>query len=372
MAITLTRPKSRKVGVTSNDTTPDFLLNKIAVGSTKLTVVETNDGGDEDLTLDVDQTNIDHDLLLNFDVNEHFTQAAISVLSTQITDFDEASQDAVGNILLDTASIDFTYDDATPNISAVVLPAGVDHDLLLNFVANEHIDHTAVTLTAGDGLVGGGDISVNRTFDVDINPEALVTAAATDEVLIADASDSFNIKKVTVQSIADLGPGGGGGAVAFAQLSSSVDQEPTVTTPIVITYNTQDDISGITHSTTVDPGEITIDTAGTYYVMPQPQVGKDSGGAAQTLNVYAQLDTGSGFVDVPNSNIKITVSDNTATDVIVSGFTLVLAIGDKIRILQRITNTSVGLGLKFTAAEVGPPTIPATPSIIFTMFRIGA
>jgi len=44
----------------------------------------------------------------------------------------------------------------------------VDHDALLNFVANEHIDHTSVTLTAGTGLTGGGDISANRTFDVDV------------------------------------------------------------------------------------------------------------------------------------------------------------------------------------------------------------
>lgn len=44
----------------------------------------------------------------------------------------EAAQDAVGSILLDTSTINFTYDDATPNISAVVIPSGVDHDSLLN------------------------------------------------------------------------------------------------------------------------------------------------------------------------------------------------------------------------------------------------
>jgi hypothetical protein len=42
----------------------------------------------------------------------------------------------------------------------------VDHDNLTNFVANEHIDHTGVTITAGAGLTGGGDISANRTIDV--------------------------------------------------------------------------------------------------------------------------------------------------------------------------------------------------------------
>jgi hypothetical protein len=45
---------------------------------------------------------------------------------------DEAAQDAVGSILLDTSTINFTYDDSTPSISAVVIPGGVDHDALLN------------------------------------------------------------------------------------------------------------------------------------------------------------------------------------------------------------------------------------------------
>ena len=39
----------------------------------------------------------------------------------------------------------------------------VNHDDLTGFVANEHIDHTSVDITAGDGLTGGGDISATRT-----------------------------------------------------------------------------------------------------------------------------------------------------------------------------------------------------------------
>ena len=42
----------------------------------------------------------------------------------------------------------------------------VDHDGTTNFVANEHIDHSGVTLTAGTGLTGGGTIETNRTFNV--------------------------------------------------------------------------------------------------------------------------------------------------------------------------------------------------------------
>lgn len=59
-------------------------------------------------------------------------------------------------------------------------------------------------VTAGSGLSGGGT-SGAVTLDVDINGQTNVTANASDEILIADASDSNNIKKVTVQSIIDTG-----------------------------------------------------------------------------------------------------------------------------------------------------------------------
>jgi hypothetical protein len=41
------------------------------------------------------------------------------------------------------------------------------HDNLSGFVANEHIDHSGVTMTAGAGLTGGGTIASTRTFNVD-------------------------------------------------------------------------------------------------------------------------------------------------------------------------------------------------------------
>jgi len=59
-------------------------------------------------------------------------------------------------------------------------------------------------VTAGSGLNGGGT-SGAVTLNVDINGQSSVTAATGDELLIADASDSNNIKKVTVQSILDQG-----------------------------------------------------------------------------------------------------------------------------------------------------------------------
>jgi hypothetical protein len=57
--------------------------------------------------------------------------------------------------VVDTASIDLTY--SSGQISAAVIPGGVDHDSLSGFVANEHIDWTNTTsnlVTTGDGTFG--------------------------------------------------------------------------------------------------------------------------------------------------------------------------------------------------------------------------
>jgi len=59
-----------------------------------------------------------------------------------------------------------TFDDLTLSSPSNIY--NLSHDSFADFVANEHIDHTSVTLTAGTGLTGGGDISANRTFNVDV------------------------------------------------------------------------------------------------------------------------------------------------------------------------------------------------------------
>lgn len=54
-------------------------------------------------------------------------------------------------------------------------------------------------------VTGSGALAIDKTA---ITGKSSVTAAATDEVLIADADDTGNLKKVTAQSIADLAGGG--------------------------------------------------------------------------------------------------------------------------------------------------------------------
>lgn len=58
------------------------------------------------------------------------------------------------------------------------------HDNLSGFVADEHIDHSTVTLTAGAGLTGGGTIAASRSFAVGAGSGIAVNA---DDVAIDSA-----------------------------------------------------------------------------------------------------------------------------------------------------------------------------------------
>lgn len=92
------------------------------------------------------------------------SSGTVFTLSTGVTP--EEVQDIVGAFFADSSSIDVTYNDAGDIISAVVLASGVNHNALQNYVVNQHVDHTTVSISAGTGLTGGGDISANRTLSM--------------------------------------------------------------------------------------------------------------------------------------------------------------------------------------------------------------
>ena len=71
------------------------------------------------------------------------------------------------NALTDGTGIsDFSFDGSgTATISTD--DGAIVHDNLSGFVANEHIDHSSVSITAGTGLNGGGTIASTRTLNVD-------------------------------------------------------------------------------------------------------------------------------------------------------------------------------------------------------------
>jgi len=224
----------------------------------------------------------------------------------------------------------------------------------------------------------------------------------------------------------------------FAQLSDATNQKPTTTSPTSITFDTNDDILGITHSTSTATEDIIITNPGTYTMFAQPQVEKTSGGGTESfhmwvrvgsddkdtiidvsianpsviltriahglttgqtvditnttitpdinsqhvitvtsdttytipVNVTAVTDTTGNWRrvldindDIANSNVSISLTGPSDTDVIPLIITRAFIAGEKINIMQSITATSLGIGL----VVMNPSGEPRIPSIIFTI-----
>jgi len=108
--------------------------------------------------------------------------------------FDHTQLHAAATIL-DTASINFGI--SGQEITGSVLPAGVDHNSLNNYDANRHVDHTAVSISAGTGLTGGGDISATRTLSLSHLGIQSLTDPGADRLMLWDDTDNL-VQWVTV------------------------------------------------------------------------------------------------------------------------------------------------------------------------------
>lgn len=119
--------------------------------------------------------------------------------------------------------------EATTDLAVGLIPAhasthasgggdAVDHDTLTNFVANEHVDHSAVTLTAGDGLSGGGDLTANRSFAVNVDSSTI--EINTDALRLKDGGTT-NAKLANMAEATIKGRAAGAGLGVPTDLSAS-------------------------------------------------------------------------------------------------------------------------------------------------------
>jgi hypothetical protein len=131
------------------DTTTDTLT---VVGSTGITVTTT--AGTDTLTLATTDGDIVHDNLSGFVANEHIDHTSVSIAT--------GTGLSGGGTIASTRTLKIDSSDLAGLYSKVIT-----HDNTSGFVANEHIDHTSVSLIAGKGLSGGGTIAADRTIDID-------------------------------------------------------------------------------------------------------------------------------------------------------------------------------------------------------------
>jgi hypothetical protein len=125
--------------------------------------------------------------------------------------------------------------------------SNIDHNALLNYSANQHVDHTAVTLTAGLGISGGGTIAASRTFDFAPTELTIATPGPSDYLVwdlaaggprkgllsgiatVLDHNTLFNfvankhIDHSTVSIVASTGLNGGGDLTASRSFSLSIN-----------------------------------------------------------------------------------------------------------------------------------------------------
>ena len=225
-------------GITAN-------ANDVAITAAQTTIESIYK---EDLVIGEDnQTQIDFETAneIHFDVNNSEllnltgnkisgSQASTGSFGSLVTDANVGIGESNPNVPLEvigsvssSASGSFLNVKASNNVNATNLygtiltatQATIDHDSLANFVANEHIDHSGVTITAGDGLSGGGTIASTRTLAVD----ATVLRTTGDSVISSSAQLSDDISgSLSTAAVVGLGAGIISGSSSNSSLTTAI------------------------------------------------------------------------------------------------------------------------------------------------------
>jgi len=133
---------------------------------------------------------IDHDSTTGFVANEHIDHSTVSITAGNGLS-GGGTIAATRTLSLDTTSATFTNGVKTKLNTEGVISSSVqiDHDSTTGFVANEHIDHSTVSITAGNGLTGGGTIAANRTINVASANNGIIVNA--DNIQLDTTSTTF-------------------------------------------------------------------------------------------------------------------------------------------------------------------------------------
>ena len=149
--------------------------------------------------------------------------------------------------------------------------------------------------------------------------------------------------------------------IEYAQIISTLDQRPDTTDPVPVFMDQNDEISGIEHSNE-HPADIRITESGVYVLIAAPQVGKTSGNGSGHIDFWLRKND----KDIPNSNVRCSVSSDGDKDVIVNQTMSAFKAGDIVNVMMAIDKTGEGLGIE----AIKSTDRPLIPSIIFSMHKI--
>lgn len=102
-------------------------------------------------------------------------------------------------------------------VSGGVAYANAKHSDLGNISANEHKDHSGISISSGTGLTGGGNITTTRTLSLDIN--GLVADASPDET--ADYVMTYDVDAGTHKKVLLNNLPGAAGVNTFLELTDT-------------------------------------------------------------------------------------------------------------------------------------------------------
>jgi hypothetical protein len=164
-------------------------------------------------TIATNDGTIVHYNLSGFVANEHIDHSTVSISAgTGLTG---------GGTIAASRTLSIDSSGLAAYFSKVIV-----HDNTNGFVSNEHIDHSTVSIVAGDGLTGGGNITTSRTISIGAGTGITVSADAistNDAAIIHDNLSGFvaneHIDHTTVSISAGTGLTGGGDITATRTLS---------------------------------------------------------------------------------------------------------------------------------------------------------
>lgn len=185
---------------------PDTFRFRSSTSQIGITVTNNEAVFGDNVNLSVNEAFVNHNALLNYVADQHVAHSSVSIsagigltgggtiAANRTLALDVNGLGVIVPVLGDSIPFYDLSGTTHGKTTFTVLNGILDHNALLNYVADRHVAHSGVSIIAGTGLSGGGDISASRTLNLNINGLTADTLATADEFAFYDASGADHNK----------------------------------------------------------------------------------------------------------------------------------------------------------------------------------